>query len=300
MGTTQSSTNNSLLFALKVFVSLLALGWVIYSMRALDWQAARDSFSRVSLVKAGACFSLVLLIYASRLFRLRLWIERIATRKMPITQWVDIYLKSIALGSITPARLGDFSRIGLLASTGLDLKARGKIVLQDKLTDTLYIPLGLCLTATAVAGRFGLSSVGLWTAGLVATLLFFVLSYWFGRPLGLEPLFVGWAVTFLGLGLYIVSNGLLFWAVNIQLSLIDVAAIVLTVGIIASIPVSIGGLGIRESSLFSLLTLWGVAPEFIPALLVWEFLLNMVFPVTLYVVWHFFAPQKNTWLKSGE
>ena len=169
-GSTQSSNNNSWQFALRLLVSLLALGWVIYSLRELDWYAAWDSFPQVSLAKIFACFSLVLVIYASRLFRLRFWIERFAANRMPVSQWVDIYLKSIALGSITPARLGDFSRIALLA---------------------------------------------------------------------------------------------------------------------------VSGLGIREGSLFSLLTLWGVPPESIPVLLVWEFLLNMVFPLVLYAAWRPLAVQKK-------
>jgi uncharacterized membrane protein YbhN (UPF0104 family) len=292
-GNTRPPSYNSGLFIIKALVSLVALGWVLYSLRGLDWQAAWGSFSHISFAKIFACFFLVLVIYASRLFRLRLWTEKMASRTMSFSKWVDIYLKSIALGSITPARLGDFSRITLLAATGLDLKSRGKIVLQDKLTDTLYIPLGFCLTAATVAARFSLSSLGFWAAGLVFAMLFFLLSYWFGRSIGMKALLAGWGITVLGFGLFVVSNGLLFWAVNIELPLLDIAAIVLTVGIIASLPVSIGGLGIRESSLLTLLSLWGVAPEAIPVLLVWEFLLNMVFPVALYVVWQFFWLQNK-------
>ncbi len=296
---TQPQTTSTGLFVLKAFVSLLALGWVLYSMRELDWQAAGDSFAGVSMIRIAACFLLVLAIYASRLFRLRLWTERLGSGRITVSQWIDIYLKSIALGSITPARLGDFSRIRLLACTGLDLKTRGKVVLQDKLTDLLYIPLGLCLTAGTLAGRFGLSGPGLFAAGLVTGLLFFMASYRFGRPIGAGPLLIGWGVTVLGLGLFVVSNGFLFWAVNIQMGLLDIAAIILTVGIIASLPVSIGGLGVREGSLFSLLSLWGVAPEAIPVLLVWEFLLNMVFPLLLYIVWHLLAGKKTAGLHSG-
>ena len=95
--------------------------------------------------------------------------------------------------------------------------------------------------------------------------------------------------TVFGFFLFVLSNGLLFWAVHINLPLEDIAAIIVTVGIIASLPVSIGGLGLREGSLYSMLSFWGVAPEVIPALLFWEFLLNMVFPVMLYMLWQLFS-----------
>lgn len=298
-GIAQSRITGSWMFVLKVLVSLLALAWVLYSMRALEWHAVRGSFSQVSLAKAAACFSLVLVLYVTRLLRLRLWIEQVAPRRLPLSQWIDIYLKSVALGSITPARLGDFSRIAMLADTGLEIRTRGKLVLQDKLTDSLYIPLGLFLTAAIVADRFGISSSGLLAAGASAFLLFFIFSFWFGRALGLKALFAGWGITVLGLALFIVSNALLFRAVNIQLPLLDVAAIILTVGIIASLPVSVGGLGLREGSLYNLLGLWGVAAENIAVLLVWEFLLNMVFPLVLYVLWRHFAAKKSGKLVSG-
>jgi hypothetical protein len=122
-------------------------------------------------------------------------------------------------------------------------------------------------------------------AGIVLLLVYFLASYWFGRKLGGGVLLVGWIFTAAGFFMFVFSNVLIFRAVDIGLGWLDVVAITVSVGALASLPVSVAGIGVREGSLLALLGAWGVAPEAIPPVLVLEFFINILFPVLLLAIW---------------
>ena len=162
---------SALKFALQTGVSIIALSWVFLSLRNIDWQISMLHFSNLSIGKLIACFLLVLGIYASRLVRLRYLVMNMPAASLSAGEWLDLYLKSIALGSITPARIGDFSRITLLAKTGLSLRDRSKVVLFDRLSDIFYIPAGICLTAGIVGEKFAIPESWLLGSGLAIGLV---------------------------------------------------------------------------------------------------------------------------------
>ncbi|MDY7036955.1 MAG: lysylphosphatidylglycerol synthase domain-containing protein [Thermodesulfobacteriota bacterium] len=269
----------------QISFSFISLVWVVHVLRKIDWTVTRESLNNISIPLLTACFFLVGLIYLTRLFRLRYWVQRLPGRKLSTREWTDLYLKSMALGSITPARLGDFSRITLLSKTGLSLGARSKVTFHDKMVDVLYVPMGICLTSDIVGNKLNVPPIWIFSGGMLSLIIFLLLSYWFARFLGIAALLAGWAMTVSGLGLYILSNTFIFWSVGIQLSMLEVAAITLSVGIVGSLPISVGGIGIRESSLLCLLGLWGIRQEAIPPVLFLEFIFNIVFPVMLYLSW---------------
>ena len=278
----------------QISFSLISLVWVVHVLREIDWTVTRESLNNISIPLLTACFFLVGLIYFTRLFRLRYWVQRLPGRKLSAREWTDLYLKSVALGSITPARLGDFSRIALLSKTGLSLGARSKVTFHDKMVDLLYVPMGICLTSDIVGNKLNVPSIWIFSAGILSLIIFLLLSYWFARFLGITALLAGWAMTVSGLGLFILSNTFIFWSVGIKLTMLEIAAITLSVGIIGSLPISVGGMGIREGSLICLLGLWGIRQEAIPPVLFLEFIFNIVFPVMLYLSWTLFSDIKKS------
>jgi hypothetical protein len=277
--------NKQIKFALKFIVSLLALLWVFGNLPELDWSNSATALRNISPTKLGISIVLFLAIYVIRAWRLRYWVQSLPGRRLPIREWVELYTKSVAIGSLTPGRLGDFSRIVLLAPTGIDLSTRTRVTVQDKITDILYIPVIICLTAAIVGNKFELNPNGLVTIGIVFLVFYFVVTYWLGRFLGLFELTLGWAATVVGLIFYVYSNTFLFLAVGIELPILDIAAIVVGVGALASLPISLGGIGVREGSMLSLLTLWGVEPALIPPILILEFIMNIIFPIAVYLSW---------------
>ncbi|MCX5852674.1 MAG: lysylphosphatidylglycerol synthase domain-containing protein, partial [Deltaproteobacteria bacterium] len=85
--------------------------------------------------------------------------------------------------------------------------------------------------------------------------------------------------------LFVAGNTLIFRTLAIDLAVADVTAIAIGAGMAASLPVSMGGIGVREGVLAVLLGLWGVSPERIPPVLFFEFFINTILPVILYLAW---------------
>ena len=269
----------------QIFFSIISIFWIIHVLKGIDWNITGESMSNLSIPWLTACLFSGVLIYSTRLFRLRYWVHGLSSKRLSIKKWIDLYLKSAAFGSITPARLGDFSRIGLIVKTDLNLALRSKIIFYDKIADLLYIPLGICLTSKTVAQTLNIPLGWIFTAGLLSLLAYLLFSFWFAGFLGFRAILAGWIITVPGLCLFILANSFLFWSVGINLAMLEVAAITLSAGIIASLPISVGGIGVREGSLIFFLGLWGIEPEATPPVLLLEFLVNMVFPVALYIFW---------------
>jgi len=272
-------------YVVKAAISLGGLLWVYYLLRDIDWAGSMDRLQNVSIPLFVGSALVVTLVYSFRMLRLRLWVERISQQRLPFHAWIDLYLLSIAIGSITPSRLGEFSRIYLLRNTGMDTGKRVWVTVFDKLSDLLYIPVAIVLTAGVIGTQYGVSVNVLLLSGIILLLAYFLISYWFGHKLGRNALLAGWILTGAGFFMFVSSNVLIFRAVDIGLSWLDIVAITVSVGALASLPVSIAGIGVRESSLLALLGAWGVAPEAIPPVLVLEFIINIFFPVLLLALW---------------
>ncbi len=272
-------------FIFRLIVSLVGLFWVGYVLRGMEWSAITRSFSNLSAYKITGSFVLVIFIYVGRLVRLKTWCERLSFKSISWQTWISIYVKSIALGSLTPARVGDLSRIVLLTESGLNLTQRSKLVFLDKFADTLYIPIGLIITAAIVRDKLGYPiplSLGVSFSALLA---YVIIIGWLGRGIGFFWLLRGMGLTVFGFLCFIISNWILFHGVGIFLPILDVTAIIISVGALSSLPISIGGIGVREGSLVSLLGFWGVAAGCIPPIILFEFLQNIIFPIILYLLW---------------
>jgi uncharacterized membrane protein YbhN (UPF0104 family) len=272
-------------YLVKAVISLGGLVWVYYLLRDIDWAGSMDRLQDVSIPLFVGSVLAVSLVYCFRLLRLRLWVGRISKQRLPFHEWIDLYLLSIAIGSITPSRLGEFSRIYLLRNTGMDTGKRVWVTVFDKLSDLMYIPVAIVLTAGVVGAKYDVSVNVLVLSGIVFLLAYFLMSYWFGHKLGRGALLAGWIFTGAGFFMFVSSNVLIFRAVDIGLNWLDIVAITVSVGALASLPVSIAGIGVREGSLLALLGAWGVAPEAIPPVLVLEFIINIIFPVLLLALW---------------
>jgi uncharacterized membrane protein YbhN (UPF0104 family) len=272
-------------YLVKAAISLGGLFWVYYLLRDIDWAGSVDRLREASLALFAGSALAATLIYCFRLFRLRLWVERLSQQRLPLHEWIDLYLLSVAIGAITPSRVGEFSRIYLLRKTGMGTGRRAWITVFDKLSDLLYIPVAIVLTAGVVGTRYGIPANVLALSGIVLLLLYFLISYWFGRRLGGDAVLTGWMLTGAAFFMFVSSNVLIFRAVGIGLNWLDIVAITVSVGVLASLPVSIAGIGVREGSLLALLGAWGVAPEAIPPVLVLEFIINIFFPLLLLAIW---------------
>ncbi|MCF8107557.1 MAG: flippase-like domain-containing protein [Desulfohalobiaceae bacterium] len=265
--------------------TLAALVWLGYVLQDIDFHASLETFFLVSPLYIFLSFLLTFFHYACRFVRLKLWVESMSVRRMALRRWWSLYLKSIAFGSLTPARIGEFSRIVLLAPTGLGVAARSKVTFLDKFADSLYIPLGLLLSIPVLSEKLEITCWWPLLLGFTGLVFYMLVLYTFGRGLPKRLLTGGWLISLAGFTLFVFSNAFLIWGVHIHLALPDIITIIIGVGVMVSLPISFGGIGVREGSLAALLQMWKVDPQHIPVLLLFEFLLNIIFPIALYGLW---------------
>ena len=276
----------------QISVSLICLGWVVYLLSDMDWQTAHSAFKEISMAHLFFSLLFVVLLYLSRLVRLRFWILKIKSSSMPGMDWMVLYFKSVAFGAITPARLGDFSRIHLLSPTGITLVKRSKIVVVEKIWDMTYAPMAILISSAVLNQKFQIPALmSVLTAGLLLAASI-ILIYRLGGFLGARAHGAALVLTLAGFLCYILSNVFLFQSVGIDLAIVDIVAITTAMGVMASIPVSLGGLGIREGMLLLALQLWGVPREMALPLIYLEFFVNIIFPILLYLPMR--AVQKKT------
>jgi uncharacterized membrane protein YbhN (UPF0104 family) len=227
---------------------------------------------------------LTVLLYLTRLVRLRRWAERLSDYRRPLPEWIDMYLKSVAAGAVTPLRVGELSRVVLLKETSLPLAERGKLVILDKLCDFLYLPLALAIVAGELP-RFGIAPALAAAAIAVSAAAIGTAIYLTRGALSLRSVGEGIAITLFGFALFMGCNLSLFRSAGIALPAVSIIAVVTVSGILSNIPVSMNGLGVREAAFLALLTRYAVPPEPIAIVVMLELLLAIFFPPLLFAAW---------------
>jgi hypothetical protein len=290
-------------FIARALISVFCLGWIVYLLRGIDWAASLAALKSISSLYLVLGLSMVAMLYATRLIRLKYWVLTLSKPSLPSSSWLGLYLKSIALGSLTPARLGDFSRVPLLFSTGISLKTRTAIVILEKLWDLSYAPLAVLLSLNLLESRFAVPlHVSLLMVCLIPAVQF-CLIFKLGSFLKMKAHLAGLVMTLFGFLFFILANVFIFLSVGLKLDAVSVITITTAAGVMASLPVSLGGIGIREGTLFVFLGLFGVSREAALPLVYLEFFVNIVFPVLLYGVFYSaeqLVKRKNRSVNQGE
>jgi uncharacterized membrane protein YbhN (UPF0104 family) len=147
-------------------VTFLAIAWYIHSRPRLDVSVLSLRWSHLAL----ACASLPLLLY----LRALKWkfLLRGAAPEVTLRQALRSYLGAMALGLVTPGRVGEFSR-GLYLSQPAVQGWRGAgLVLIDNWIDSLAVLVWACLGWLMFYGPGGLA------VGILAALLFAPIPFW--------------------------------------------------------------------------------------------------------------------------
>ena len=279
--------NNDVFTKLKFIgqfcISIICLCWVVYLLLDMDWPSAHRSFKDIKFSFVFFSLLIIVFLYLTRMGRLKYWVSNIQEKDINGMDWLNLYLKSIAFGALTPARIGDFSRIHLLSPTGVTFQNRTKLVFSEKLWDMAYAPVAILLTLYILKEKFHIPVL---VSGSVACIIFVVLAVFIIRLsgfLGGKAQWFGLVLTVAGFICYVFGNVFLFQAAGIDLTIRDIIAITTAMGIMASLPISLGGLGVREGTLLVFLQLWGVPREMALPLIYLEFFVNILFPIILYL-----------------
>ncbi|MFC1627314.1 YbhN family protein [Patescibacteria group bacterium] len=265
----------------KIFFSLVTLGLfgylVFQSDISLSWQAvqaAKPLMLILSLMLTLSVFSL--LTYKWSLFLTQLKIN------ISFKELLKIFMIGLFYGGISPGNLGIFLRLKYLSDkTGKKVSRLMPTMLVDKLIEWLVL-LILCLLALGLFLQSLINNKLLLGLGLGAVCLLIIVAVVnnqknsrFNKQLLLKAIglsLVGWALT-------VSRSYFLSQAFNIPIGFWQFSAVLVMVIAVSMLPISIGGLGVRELSLTILLGRFGVSPALVLPYLLTSYLLFKILPM---------------------
>lgn len=264
----------------------LAIGplLLVLILSTLDPAELFAVFRDAEVAPLAAAYAVPLPAILLRVLRWRILMGSLAGR-WRASELVAIYARSIAIGVLTPGRLGELSRGALVARRGGGWGPALWSALVDRLSDLVFLALlaagaaalyaapsaGDALLLGAVAGGIVAGSAGLWLLGRSGTA-----ARWRRRLLArsgrasdgagtVERLgpgdalacavltVVSWAVTY-------AANYLFCLGLGLPVGYLEIAGISAVASLVASLPISIAGAGTRDAALIAMLGPFGVDP----------------------------------------
>lgn len=190
------------------------------------------------------------------------------------------YMVSLMIGLITPGRVGEIAKLYYVRQErDIDFYHAFKTIVTDRIFDfAILIWFGLAgmLYFYKILGDISgflyliisaLVMLFSWLIGYTLlskiksskTTITFIKESW--NEMFHKRMYVPWLLTFAA---YFASYGsvlLIFWSINLKLSIIDVAFIVSLMNLVTLIPITLAGFGTREVSLIYLLSFYHIGPE---------------------------------------
>lgn len=274
------------MFLLKALVSVGFVAWLIYKVQwGVVWGEARHIGAWVLLIHA-------FLLLVGMLFSAIKWQRMAVYRGFDLTVWESfrLYLAGTFLNNFFPSFVGgDTYRTIQLAKGKERMLTATATVVMDRVTG-LWVAMALSAVFALVEWPLVVAHP-LWlllALGCgVGVLLTFVFAHW-KRPLRwlgrIARIFIparvgrigeefgaffhpdilgsmlGWSLIFNFFGV-VLANAVLVWALGFSLSLAQVASVIFLTSIIASLPVSVNGIGVKEWAYYTLFGFLGVGVE---------------------------------------
>ncbi len=255
----QATTSNRRLWAAAQLLGLVLLVGAV--LRQVEWTAVTSSYRGVSVGEATVAITSVLAAMGLRLWKWRLQVRAMGLHRNSEAVVARGFLLGVLLGAVTPLRLGELYRVAAAAegeSAGAHARAAAGVVL-DKGYELFVVLATLALGALLVGMPWWSSVLAAAAAGAVGWL---VLGR--SRAPARGPLARPWAMLAAakqGLGrreratLLIatlaahalnVTAGLLIWRAFGSLSVADFVVRIPLITLINTLPITIGGFGLRE------------------------------------------------------
>lgn len=265
---------------MKALVSFVLIAIVIWKARgSLDrvGQAA-SSLDLLNVVTGVAAFLLLVFIKAVRWQ----WLVRKRGYCLPLRHSFLAYLGGIALGAVTPGRLGEFARVyNARQQTGMPLRTGLVSVLSDRCFDLFALLAcalagGLLLVAPRLAAFLPLAfalivAVGLTSILALAPALLAFASRAKGRRFSMILFVVAdvaqqlggkrpapWLQTAAAYAIYFLTSYGVVRVAGIEIGFLQTCAVISVVGLVVLLPISVAGLGTREVVFVTMMARMGV------------------------------------------
>ncbi len=286
----------------KTLLKLIGVLLFVWILRRVDFEALVAELLRTDTRLFAASFGVMIASYAVKVLRWHI-LSQYAGATVGLAESWKNYNIGIFLGTITPAKVGEFGRIVHLRRAGLSMKRAVSIAILDRISDTVVIlsmaPMAF-LIFTEQSHTIRILTAGLFIFGTLCIVIHFALRSrrllsWIGHitqiPVGLlasQTLLLSslaWALYF-------------FWAILIARSVgIDLPAPVLiaaftVAGILSLLPIAPAGLGTRDAALLAILLPYGISTHQIVSLSILMFMSILL--GSMIGAWYFFRPNPVT------
>ena len=279
----QLCKNKHVMFLLKALVSVGFVAWLIYKVEWVAvWEQARHISPWVLVLHA-------VLLFLGMFFSAVKWQRMVNYQSFSLTlrESFRLYVAGTFLNNFFPSFVGGDTYRALQLARGKDrLLAATASVVMDRVSG-LWLAMALSFlfaliewSSVAQHPEWLLLSFGC-AAGVILSI---VVAQWKGllRLIGrLVRVFVparagrisdefgaflhpdilgsmlGWSLVFNFFGV-LLSNAILLWSLGLSLSLTQVGSVIFLTSIIASLPISINGIGIKEWAYYTLFGFLGV------------------------------------------
>lgn len=252
-----------------IFRLLISLGLLVYLLKRTDFRALKEAFLAYSPAWWLAGFGVYVAFQALSVRRWQ-YICRALGFEKNYPYFARLYLINMYFNTLLPGLMGgDVLRSYYLAKDGLGIKEGSFSVILDRGAGLF----GLCLILLWALPLWGdflplrvytfilLSALGIILGGLVVSLA----ATFRGEKL-LAPLRWPTSLGLFAFGfsvqiLYVLQFSVMAEGLDLPVSFRDFLVIVPVTGFLASLPISLGGLGIREASLVYFLGLRDIPQE---------------------------------------
>lgn len=270
-------------FRLAVGIGLL--GWLCAKTRILGHLHEGYADLRMPYAVAGVSFGV--LTMAVRAWRWNLIMADIG-RSLPIVRLFRVYAAAFFLGLVSPGRLGELVRIWMARDHATSLPSAAASVVFDRIFDVVpTLVIAAAFSASIGSGEASNVVAGVRVALMVLLLISVLLlcfPRWlqvqverlagsalrrFGlveetaplpsRPLSRRALLAAFGVSVLSQALIVIQTWLFCRAISAQINPLATFAIVTMAAVVASLPLSIGGIGTREVAIAGALSTLGVS-----------------------------------------
>jgi uncharacterized membrane protein YbhN (UPF0104 family) len=241
---------------------------VVWVLATSDLGSITGALAAVSPAKVALVGFLILPGVGVKSWRWERLLRRLGFRVPPL-KVVLVGIYGIALGFLSPGRVGEFTKIGFLRrETEISIPLAAGSVLADRVLDLLVFMLFLIVGFSYFVGGRTLAEALLLAAAACAVAVCMLAAAWRLRPrtltAGLEGIMRPAALSSLLLfslaaaGIHIGLSTLLAWELGLPLTFWEVGFAVALSSIVSLLPVTVMGIGTREVALIYALGLFGV------------------------------------------
>lgn len=275
--------NKNFNFLLKLTISVAILVF-IYDKSNFDFQGFKNILSQIRIGYYIFSLAGVLIVLGIKSYRWHLLIANEGYNYSPRKAFAA-FMASDAIGIITPGRIGEIARLYYVRQgTKIGFFEAFKTLISDRIYD--FFMLGWLGTSGMLYyfktfGNF--SPLVYIIVVLIAFIIFWIIGirilYWLKdtrtgsripilefvyasfKAVNAKKAITMWGLTLVAYFMYFFFSGIIFYALRLEPSFLDIAMIMSIMSLSTIIPVSIAGFGTREATLVLLFSYYGLSGE---------------------------------------